>query len=136
MPKKTVYLRSNGTETGAYEDQITAGLFHIPPKATEVKPPIFTDQQTCQFIDDKWVVADIPVPEVEPEPEPVPAMEQLRQQRNAKLFETDWQASSDLTMSANQTAYRKALRDLPSTATPSLDSDGQLTGVTWPTKPE
>ena len=70
MPNKTVYLRSNGTETVAYEDQITAGLFHIPPKATEVKPPIFTDQQTCQFIDDKWVVADIPVPEVEPEPEP------------------------------------------------------------------
>jgi hypothetical protein len=70
MGNKTVYLRSNGGETVAYEDQITAGLFHIPPKATEVKPPIFTDQQTCQFIDDKWVVADIPVPEVEPEPEP------------------------------------------------------------------
>jgi hypothetical protein len=60
----------------------------------------------------------------------------LREQRNNLLSETDWQASSDLTMTAKQTAYRKALRDLPSTATPSLNSDGQLTGVTWPTKPE
>jgi len=60
----------------------------------------------------------------------------LRTERNAKLFETDWWASSDLTMTAKQTAYRKSLRDLPSTASPELDSDGQLTEVTWPTKPE
>jgi len=59
----------------------------------------------------------------------------LREQRKILLSETDWWASSDLTMTDEQTAYRKALRDLPSTATPSLDSDGQLTGVTWPTKP-
>jgi len=64
----------------------------------------------------------------------VESMKQLRQQRGKLLIETDWQASSDLTMSAEQTAYRKALRDLPSTASPELDSDGQLTGVTWPTK--
>ena len=59
----------------------------------------------------------------------------FREKRNSLLAETDWWANSDLTMSADQTAYRKALRDLPSTATPSLDSDGQLTGVTWPEKP-
>ena len=28
------------------------------------------------------------------------------------------------------------LRDLPSTSLPQLDSDGQLSNVTWPTKPE
>ena len=60
----------------------------------------------------------------------------LRGKRNACISETDWQASSDLTMTAEQTAYRQALRDLPSTATPALDKEGQLTGVTWPTKPE
>ncbi len=136
MSYKTVYLRSSGAETFAYEDQITAGLFHVPPKATEVKPPKFTDKQTCQFINDEWLVADIPEPVVEPEPEPIPAIEQLRYQRNAKLSETDWQASSDLTMSAEMTAYRQALRDLPATASPSLDEDGQLTGVEWPTVPE
>tara|TARA_R110000824_G_scaffold259894_1_gene448573 strand:- start:232 stop:597 length:366 start_codon:yes stop_codon:yes gene_type:complete len=68
MAIKTVYLRSNGGETVAYEDQVTAGLWHIPPKATEVEPPSFTEKQTCQFIDDKWVVTDIPEPEPEPEP--------------------------------------------------------------------
>jgi len=64
------------------------------------------------------------------------AMSDLRQERNQLLSATDWWAGSDLTMTSEQTAYRTALRDLPSTASPSLDSDGQLTGVTWPTKPE
>lgn len=60
----------------------------------------------------------------------------LRTKRNNLLLETDWWASSDLTMSAKQTAYRKALRDLPATASPELVSDFEITGVTWPTKPE
>ena len=34
-----------------------------------------------------------------------------------------------------QKDYRQALRDLPSTAKPKLDENGQLTNVTWPTKP-
>ena len=59
----------------------------------------------------------------------------LREQRKILLSETDWWASSDLTMTDEQTAYRQALRDLPATASPSLDESGQLTGVTWPTKP-
>jgi hypothetical protein len=59
----------------------------------------------------------------------------LRDLRNIKLQETDWWAGSDLTMTSAQTAYRQALRDLPSTSSPALDSDGILTGVTWPTKP-
>ena len=32
--------------------------------------------------------------------------------------------------------YRQDLRDLPSSAKPKLDENGNLTGVTWPTKPE
>ena len=59
----------------------------------------------------------------------------LREKRNMFLSETDWWSGTDLTMSADQTAYRKALRDLPSTASPTLDSNGQLTDVTWPSKP-
>jgi len=78
MPHITVYSHSNGAETVAYEDQVTAGLFHIPAKATEVKPPLFTDKQTCKFIDDKWVVTDIPEPEPEPEP-PEPTYAEKRQ---------------------------------------------------------
>ena len=53
----------------------------------------------------------------------------LRNQRNRLIAETDWWASSDLTMTAEQTAYRQALRDITDTYT-SLDD------VVWPTKPE
>jgi hypothetical protein len=55
-------------------------------------------------------------------------MKLLRTERNRLLAETDWWASSDLTMTAAQTTYRQALRDITDNAT-SLDD------VTWPTKP-
>jgi hypothetical protein len=42
-------------------------------------------------------------------------MEELREQRNQLLTETDWTANSDVTMSAEMTTYRQALRDLPET---------------------
>jgi hypothetical protein len=60
----------------------------------------------------------------------------LRVERDRLLAETDWWASSDLTMSAKRKSYRQALRDLPASASPSLDESGQLTGITWPTKPK
>ena len=31
--------------------------------------------------------------------------------------------------------YRQELRDLPTTATPQLDENGELTNITWPTPP-
>lgn len=52
----------------------------------------------------------------------------LRNERNRLIAETDWWASSDLTMTAEQTAYRQALRDITNTYS-SLDD------VVWPTKP-
>ena len=65
------------------------------------------------------------------------AMRLLRLERNARIAETAWRASSDLTMSDAWKTYRQALRDLPATASPSLDSndDLDLTSVTWPTEP-
>ena len=63
-------------------------------------------------------------------------MKRLREERNQKLSETDWRANSDVVMSDDWKTYRQALRDLPSTASPNLDENGQLTNVTWPTKPE
>ena len=56
----------------------------------------------------------------------------LRDIRNAKLAETDWWATSDRTMTAEQIAYRQALRDLTNTVS-SLDMEEN---VVWPTKPE
>ena len=64
-------------------------------------------------------------------------MRQLRIERDARLTACDWRASSDLTISDAWKTYRQALRDLPASASPSLDSnyDLDLTSVTWPTQP-
>ena len=40
----------------------------------------------------------------------------LRRQRDSKLSATDWTASTDITMTAEMTTYRQALRDIPSQA--------------------
>ena len=54
--------------------------------------------------------------------------EALRGTRNTRLSETDWWASSDLTMTDDQKAYRQALRDLPANTSDPFN-------VTWPEKP-
>ena len=64
-------------------------------------------------------------------------MRLLRVERNERLTKTDWRASSDLTLADAWKTYRQSLRDLPASASPSLDSNGDLdlTSVTWPTEP-
>ena len=62
-------------------------------------------------------------------------MRLLREERDRRLAATDWWASSDLTMSSDRTNYRQALRDLPANQTPTIDGEGALQNVTWPTKP-
>ena len=55
----------------------------------------------------------------------------LRQRRNSLLAETDLWGASDNTMTADQTKYRKYLRDLHT----GLDTVEKVANVTWPTKP-
>ena len=64
-------------------------------------------------------------------------MRLLRKERNKRLAATDWRASSDLTLSTDWKTYRQSLRDLPASASPTLNSNGSLdlTSVTWPTEP-
>jgi len=52
----------------------------------------------------------------------------IREKRNKLLAETDYLALSDNTMSAEMTAYRQALRDLPASTSNPDD-------VVFPTKP-
>jgi hypothetical protein len=52
----------------------------------------------------------------------------LRAERDRLIAATDWWASSDLTMTSAQTAYRQALRDI-------TDDANSLDEVTWPTAP-
>ena len=61
----------------------------------------------------------------------------LRVERNKRLAACDWRASSDLTLSDDWKTYRQALRDLPASASPKIDSNGDLdmTSVTFPTEP-
>ena len=64
-------------------------------------------------------------------------MRLLRVERDKLLATTDWRASSDITLADNWKTYRQNLRDLPASASPKLDSDGNLdmTSVTFPTEP-
>lgn len=52
----------------------------------------------------------------------------VRAERNAKLADSDWRASQDVTMSDAWRTYRQALRDVPSQA-------GFPSNITWPTEP-
>ena len=69
------------------------------------------------------------------------AMKLLRIERDKRLAKDDWKVvkakETGSTLSTAFKTYRQALRDLPSTATPTLGSDYELdmTSVTWPTEP-
>ena len=57
-------------------------------------------------------------------------MAALRAERDRRLAETDWMASSDVTLADNWKTYRQSLRDVPAqSGVTGLDD------VTWPTKP-
>jgi len=55
--------------------------------------------------------------------------EKERAKRDRLLVDTDWRASSDLTLSTEWATYRQALRDVPG-------QSGFPQTITWPTKPE
>ena len=69
------------------------------------------------------------------------AMRLLRIERDKRLVKDDWKVIKAKETGSNLSTafktYRQALRDLPSTATPTLDSNYNLdlTSVTWPTEP-
>ena len=68
-------------------------------------------------------------------------MKLLRDERDRLIAESDWRVIKAKETSTNiPTAwktYRQALRDLPSTQTPVLDSNSPvgISSVTWPTPP-
>jgi len=56
------------------------------------------------------------------------AFNNLRSERNRLLRDTDWWASSDLSITQIQKDYRQSLRDLPANTSDPFN-------VTWPTAP-
>lgn len=59
------------------------------------------------------------------------AWEALRLERDQKLAETDWMASSDLTLADPWKTYRQQLRDLPA----SYNDTTVQGNITWPSEP-
>ena len=68
-------------------------------------------------------------------------MRLLRMERDQRLGSCDWRVVMAKETGSNIPAawktYRQALRDLPASASPKLDSNGDLdySSVTWPTQP-
>jgi len=68
-------------------------------------------------------------------------MRLFRIERDKRLASCDWVVTKASETGVAETdawkTYRQALRDLPASASPSLDSnyDLDLTSVTWPTEP-
>jgi len=62
----------------------------------------------------------------------------VRIKRNQLLQQTDWRATVDYPNPDKQAwlDYRQALRDLPETADPQLDENGQLINIVWPEEPQ
>tara|TARA_R100000773_G_C4219836_1_gene118480 strand:+ start:2982 stop:3410 length:429 start_codon:yes stop_codon:yes gene_type:complete len=53
--------------------------------------------------------------------------DKIREERTQKLKDTDWRASSDLTLSDSWKNYRQSLRDITTQSDPF--------NITWPTEP-
>ena len=106
---------------------------NVPEDAIDVSEDILSalesDQEYARYVNGEVTYLERPSDELI-------AFSILRSERNLKLLETDWWCASDRAPTQAQLDYRTALRDLPSTASPSLDENGNLTGVQWPTKPE
>ena len=135
---KTVYNQSNGSEVIAYPDPKNPDRIALPAGSTEIAPPTFDpNTHTCAFDGTQWVVTEIPVPEPDPAQEPIPAMDQLRNQRDSLLMQSDWRMNEDYPYADKEQwkIYRQALRDLPANSEPQLDENGNLTNVNWPEEP-
>ena len=76
-------------------------------KAYTVKVESTTSDEQTTLINNKWG--------------------EVRIERDRKLKDTDWRASSDLTLSDAWKTYRQALRDITTQADPY--------NITWPTEP-
>ena len=101
--------------------------FYIPEDAIIVPSPPPTKAHTWDRDKSEWVFAGFTDERI---------MSELRMERNRRLSTSDWMANSDVTMSNAWKTYRQELRDLPSTSSPTMNEAGELTNVTWPTKPK
>jgi len=84
-------------------------------------PCVVGNAQYYEIVEQGLTVADYAAPPA--------TWDSVRGERNQLLKDTDWQASSDRTMSDAETVYRQALRDIPGQ---DVDGPGD---VVWPSAP-
>jgi len=112
-------LRGNPTNESEF-----ASMFRISIGATDDGSSILSDNSADWPEGLTWDAVEAKMNELTAA-EP---MKELRAERDRLIAETDWWASSDLTMTDAQIEYRQALRDITETFQ-NLDS------VIWPNKP-
>ena len=112
-------LRGNPTNESEF-----ASMFRISIGATDDGSSILSDNSADWPEGLTWDAVETKLNELTAA-EP---MKELRAERDRLIAETDWWASSDLTMTDAQTEYRQALRDIP-------DTFSTLDTVIWPDKP-
>ena len=118
----------------------------VDNKISEIYPSNEKAGKCIKLPDDYWIsethdykydpATDSIVEDLNPPGPPAPTQAELdlmdlnflRAQRNQLLYETDWMANSDVTMSDEWKAYRQALRDITKTYKNPQE-------VVWPTPP-
>jgi hypothetical protein len=128
-------LRKDNSNTSFPKQPSLASLaeFDVYP-VTEVTP-ILTDSEKLvkvwvpTLISGEWILPHQAVAKTEEDltTESEVAWANLREERDKLLAETDWTASTDVTMTAEMTEYRQALRDLPSNV--------DINNIIYPEKP-
>jgi hypothetical protein len=103
------------------KEEFLAGFKKVIGKTNDGSAILTQDQTKWGFNVDEVLAMAKQIEDEEP-------LEALREERNKRIAETDWWALSDVAMSPEQTAYRKALRDI-------TDQYSSLEEVVWPVKP-
>jgi len=102
--KHSIFAERKGNEVDVEEDGV------VKQVATTEKLCIPVAVGNVDY--DTIVAEKLTIGDYEP---PAATWDSVRSERNQLLKDTDWQASSDYTMSDAQKTYRQALRDLPAT---------------------
>mgnify|MGYP005636877785 CR=1 FL=1 len=111
----------------------TLSAFNMYP-VTEVTPTLADGEKlvkvwTPELVSGHWILPHQAVAKTEEDlaTESEVAWDNLREQRNKLLGETDFHALSDVNMPEEMTTYRQALRDLPETV--------DINNIIYPEKP-
>jgi hypothetical protein len=126
LHKKVSFRSDGGTFSDLGYDEIASTQ---PPAPSGTYKAVYRDGETQDANGDwaeAWAERDMTVEEVQQRDHG--KAEQVRAERNEKLANSDWTALSDVTMTAEMTTYRQALRDVPAQA-------GFPSTITWPTSP-